>query len=135
MEQTTSYPVNLPAQLKQEAETWAARQGVSLNEFILWAVAEKVGGLRQQLDDLAFPHITYRRGAAGYPVPVLRGSGLRVQTVAVAAHRWGYSPAQIAEEYGLSEAQVNDALAFYDVHRIEIEAAITAEEKLEEAHV
>jgi len=79
--------------------------------------------------------ITYRRGAAGHPVPVLRGSGLRVQTVAVAAHRWGYSPAQIAEEYGLSEAQVNDALAFYDVHRIEIEAAITAEEKLEEAHV
>ena len=37
------YTLNLPVQLKQDAETWAAQQGVSLNQFILWAVAEKVG--------------------------------------------------------------------------------------------
>ncbi len=44
------YPLNLPQQLKQEAEAWAQRQGVSLNQFILWATAEKVGALSQQLD-------------------------------------------------------------------------------------
>jgi predicted HicB family RNase H-like nuclease len=46
------YALNLPVQLKQEAEQWAAKQGVSLNQFILWAVAEKVGALKQQLDDV-----------------------------------------------------------------------------------
>src|SRR5712691_1142743 len=55
------YALNLPTQLKQEAETWASQQGVSLNQFIRWAVAEKLGALKQQLDDPAFPHITYRR--------------------------------------------------------------------------
>ena len=47
------YPLNLPARLKHEAERWAANQGVSLNQFILWAVAEKVGALNQELDDPA----------------------------------------------------------------------------------
>ena len=28
------YPLNLPAQLKTEAEKWAANQGVSLNQFL-----------------------------------------------------------------------------------------------------
>ncbi len=55
------YPLNLPTQLKQEAETLAAQQGVSLNQFVLWAVAEKVGALSKKLDDPAFPQITYRR--------------------------------------------------------------------------
>jgi len=45
------YPLNLPLRLKQEAEKWAANQGVSLNQFILWSVAEKVGALKQDLDD------------------------------------------------------------------------------------
>jgi hypothetical protein len=56
------YPLNLPAQLKDEAEELAARQGVSLNQFILWSVADKVGMLRQSLDDPAYPQITF--GAA-----------------------------------------------------------------------
>ena len=111
------YPLNLPAQLKEQAEEWAARQGVSLNQFIMWAVAEKVGALSQSLDDPAFPRITYRRGAAGQPVPTLRGTGIRVQTVAVAARQWEMTPAQIAAEYELSEA-----------HRAEIDCAIKAEQ-------
>src|SRR5712691_5566069 len=93
------YALNLPAQLKHDAETWARTQGISLNQFILWAVAEKVGALKQQLDDPAFPHITYRRGASGQPVAVLRGAGLRVQTVVVAAQTWDLSPAEVATEY------------------------------------
>ena len=129
------YPLNLPTGLKKEAEEWATHQGVSLNQFILWSVSEKVGALKQQLDDPAFPHVTYRRGASGWPVPVLRGTGIRVQTVVVAARQWEMTPAQIAAEYGLTEAQVNEALAFYKAHRAEIDAAITAELALEKTCV
>jgi len=42
-----SYTLNLPLQLQQEAEKLAALQGISLDEFILWAVAEKVAALKQ----------------------------------------------------------------------------------------
>jgi uncharacterized protein (DUF433 family) len=128
------YPLSLPASLKEEAEELAARQGVSLNQFILWSVAEKVGSLRQSLDDPAFPQVTYRRGAAGQPVPVLRGTGIRVQTVVVATQQWGMEPGQIATEFGLPEAQVKEAMAFYTAHRAEIDSALTAEQALEATH-
>jgi hypothetical protein len=49
------YPLNLPAALKADAERLAKLQGVSLNQFILWALAEKVGELRQQLHPSASP--------------------------------------------------------------------------------
>lgn len=121
------YPLNLPAGLKRDAETWASRQGVSLNQFILWAVSEKVGALNQQLDDPAFPQVTYRRGASGRPVPVLRETGIRVQTIIVASEKWEWAPRRIADEYGLTLAQVEEALAFYEAHRREIEAHIDEE--------
>ncbi|HIQ02126.1 MAG TPA: DUF433 domain-containing protein [Anaerolineales bacterium] len=125
------YPLNLPAQLKREAEEWAARQGISLNQFIMWAVAEKIGALRQTIDDPAFPHITYRRGALGWPTPVVRGTGVRVQTIVVAAHRWGWTKDRIVEEFDLTKAQVEETLAFYRAHSAEIDAAIQAEEAAE----
>ena len=124
------YPLNLPRQLKQEAEAWAQKQGVSFNQFILWATAEKVGSLNQQLDDPEFPQITYRRGASGIPMPVLRGTGLRVQAVAVAHETWGMTAAEIAEEYSLTQRQIENALAFFDSHRAEIEAHMAREERL-----
>jgi len=124
------YPLNLPRQLKQEAEAWARKQGISLNQFILWATAEKVGSLNQQLDDLEYPQITYRRGASGIPVPVLRGTGLRVQTVAIANDIWGMAPGEIAEEFGLTQHQIEEALAYYDSHRTEIKGHIDREEHL-----
>jgi uncharacterized protein (DUF433 family) len=124
------YPLNLPQQLKQEAEEWAEKQGISLNQFILWATAEKVGALKQQLDDPQFPQITYRRGAAGIPEPVLRGTGIRVQAVAIAHADWDMSPAEIAEEYGLAQRQVDEALAFAGAHRAEIEAQLASERRL-----
>lgn len=127
------YALNLPGELKQRAEDWAARQGVSLNQFILWAVAEKVGALSQELDDPRFPRITYRRGAAGAPTPVVRGTGIRVQTLVLDALQ-GLSPAETAAEYGLSEAQVREARAFYDAHRHEIDAHLEAERVLEPKH-
>ena len=128
------YPLNLPIQLKKEAEQWAASQGISLNQFIMWSVAEKVGALRQDLNDPDFPQITYRRGAAAVPTPVLRGTGIRVQTILVAVQQWGLTPGQVAAEYDLTESQVEEALAFYEAHRAEIDAAMEAEQTLEEAH-
>ena len=124
------YALSLPKQLKYDAEQWAARQGVSLNQFILWAVAEKVGALSQQLDDPGFPHITYRRGATGRPLPVLRGTAIRVQTIVVASKHWEMEPAQIAREYDISEQQVHAALAFYAAHAPEIDLAIGEEATL-----
>ncbi|HOU13027.1 MAG TPA: DUF433 domain-containing protein [Anaerolineae bacterium] len=125
------YPLNLPAQLKQEAETWAETQGVSLNQFIMWAVAEKVGELRQNLDDPAFPRITYRSGASRIPTPIVRGTGIRVQTLVVAVEHWQMTPAQVAAEYDLTLTQVEEAMAFYEAHHIEIEASLEAERALE----
>jgi uncharacterized protein (DUF433 family) len=125
------YPLNLPTDLHQEAARLAQRQGVSLNQFILWSVAEKVGELRRSLGDPAFPGIIYRVGAAGIPTPVIRGTGIRVQTIVIAVRHWEMSPAEIVDEYEvLCERQVNEALAFYDAHRGEIDAAIEAEKQM-----
>ena len=128
------YPLNLPEQLKQEAEEWAARQGVSLNQFIMWSVAEKVAALRQGLDDPRFPQITHRRGAAGWPQPVLRGTGIRVQTIAMASTVWAMDPDRIADEYDLSLTQVQEALDFYHAHQAEMDAFIRIEEDLAAGH-
>lgn len=128
------YPLSLPQQLKQEAEAWAQRQGVSLNQFILWATAEKVGSLNQQLDDPNFPQITYRRGASGIPIPIIRGTGIRVQAVAIAHEQWQMDAAAIANEYALSIKQIEEALAFWSAHRAEIEMHIAYEERLAREH-
>jgi uncharacterized protein (DUF433 family) len=125
----TRYALNLPDKLKRDAERLAKEQGVSLNQFILWSVAEKVGGLLQGLDDPNFPSITYRRGASGSLSPVLRGTGIRVQTIALASQN--NNPAEIAEDYDLSPIQVREALGFYEAHRAEIDAHMQAEAALE----
>jgi uncharacterized protein (DUF433 family) len=125
----TRYALNLPNGLKRDAERLAKKQGVSLNQFILWSVAEKVGGLMQGLDDPDFPNITYRRGASGSLAPVLRGTGIRVQTIVIAAQNM--TPAEIAEDYDLTEIQVQEVLDFYEAHRAEIDAFIQAEAALE----
>ena len=128
------YPLNLPADLHQTAARLAEQQGISLNQFILWSVAEKVGELRRSLDDPAFPGITYRVGASRQPTPVLRGTGIRVQTIAIARHVWELSIQQIVEELDLSERQVTEALGFYSAHRAEIDANIEAEARMAPAN-
>ena len=124
-----SYTINLPNELLRDAEQLAREQGVSVHQFILDAVAEKVAKLLHGLDDSNFPNITYRRGAAGSLSPVLRGTGIRVQTIVIAAENM--SPTEIAEDYDLTLAQVQEALSFYKAHRAEIDAYIQAEAALE----
>jgi uncharacterized protein (DUF433 family) len=65
----------------------------------------------------------------------LRGTGIRIQTVVVAVLQWEMAPDRAAAEYGLTDAQVREALAFYDVHRAEIDAGLAVEQAMEEAHV
>jgi uncharacterized protein (DUF433 family) len=125
------YPLNLPLELKQEAEALAHEQGVSLNQFLMWTVSEKVAALRSRLNDPRFPLIVYQRGAAGAPVPVLARTRLRVQTLVAALDAWGYSPEQAAQEFNLTPAEVYQAQTFYQAHRAEIDAALQAEAALE----
>ena len=40
---------------------------------------------------------------------------------------------QIAAQYDLTEAQVKEALAFYDAHRTALDAALAAEQEMESA--
>jgi uncharacterized protein (DUF433 family) len=128
------YAFNLPSELKSDAEQLAARQGISLNQFILWSVAEKVGALKQMLDDPRFPGIVYRYGASGIPTPVLKGTGLRVQTLAMDLHQERMTLAQVAAEYDLPEARIVEALAFYTTHQAEIDAQIAVESALATSH-
>jgi uncharacterized protein (DUF433 family) len=124
------YALNLPAQLKQDAENWAAAQGVSLNQFILWAVAEKVGSLGNLLDDPEFPQITYRRGGSGLYRPAIRGTGIHVKAIVGAVQAWEMTPEEIADEYEIPLSPVQEALAFYEKHRREIDIDIAADADL-----
>jgi uncharacterized protein (DUF433 family) len=126
----TRYALNLPLDLKREAEELASKQGISLNQLIMWSVSEKVASLRQELDDPNFPGITYRRGASGWVTPVIRGTGIRVQTVVVNSQQ-GMKPEQMAADYDLTVNRIREAQAFYNAHRPEIDANIRAEQDLE----
>ncbi len=127
------YPLNLPLDLKREAEALAQAQGVSFNQFVMWALSEKVTALRNRLQDPRFPAIVYLRGASGAPVPVLARTRLRVQTLIAALNLWGYSETQAVEEFGLTPAEVREAQAFYQAHRAEIDAALQSEATLDPA--
>jgi uncharacterized protein (DUF433 family) len=56
-----------------------------------------------------------------------------VQTLVVATQTWNLTPAQVAAEYGLPVAQVEEALAFYVAHQGEIDAALAADATREAA--
>ena len=75
------------------------------------------------------PNIVYRRGASGVLSPVLRGTGIRVQTIVIALANM--TPVEIARDYDITESQVQDALRFYEDHRDEIDGHIKAEDTLE----
>ena len=127
------YAVNLPVELKKEAEVLAKQQGVSLNQFILWSVAEKVSALKAGLDDPQFPGIMYRRGASGIPMPALRGTGIRVPTIVIANQKWNESPSEIADQYDLPVGQIKEALAFYQAHQTEVDLLIQSDSTLEQS--
>ncbi|WP_313887269.1 DUF433 domain-containing protein [Nodosilinea sp. FACHB-141] len=75
--------------------------------------------------DPAFPDIAFRSDAENSWVPVVHGTSIHVRTVVMAATEWEWSTEQIAEEYGLSKAQVEAALVFYQAHGDEAAVAVT----------
>jgi len=82
------------------------------------------------MDDLNFPGITYRRGASDIPTPVLRGTGIHVQTIVIANKQWDESPEIIAGQYDLPVSRVEEALAFYQAHQAEVDLLIQADTNL-----
>jgi uncharacterized protein (DUF433 family) len=123
--------IRLPEELKREAQVLAKQQGISLNQFILSAVIDKVRELKSGLDDPNFPGITYRLGASGMPVPVLRGTGIRVQTIVISSREWNESTTEIAAQYGLSEGQIKETHRFYRAHQAEVDLVIQSDTRLE----
>jgi uncharacterized protein (DUF433 family) len=130
----TRYPLNLPVELKQAAARVAKQQGVSLNQFFLWSISEKVTELKTSLDDPGFPLITYRRGASGVPTPVVRGTGIRVETLVVAHLQWEQTAAELAQEFDIPLEAVETALAYYQAHQEEINTLIRIEQEIESRH-
>ena len=128
---TGRYAVNLSVELKKEAETLEKQQGVSLNQFIRWSVAEKVSALKAGLDDPNFPGIPFRRGASGIPIPVLRGTGIPVQTIVISSREWNESMSEIAAQYSPSEELIKEALRFYRAHQAEVDLLIQSNTRLE----
>lgn len=127
--------LQLPEKLLKEVEKSALKQGISVEQFILWTLAEKVGVLSQSNTNSESPFISYKRGASGKLTPMINNSGIRVQTLVIAHYNWNLSMAEIAHEYNLTEALVKEALAFYQTHREEIDQMIASEQGLELANV
>lgn len=74
----SNFPLRLPASIKRAAEDLAEEDGVSLNQFIASAVAEKVSALRtidylatraRRADRAAFRDVLARAGLGRPPVP------------------------------------------------------------------
>jgi len=128
------YSLNLPVDLKHEAEQVAEQQGVSLNQLILWSLTEKVTALKGKLDDPDFPSVTYKLDTLKQPVPIIRGKGIRIQTIVIAFHRWQETVADIARQYELSIPTVKEALAFYQAHKSIVDALINENDALEGGH-
>jgi len=118
------YSLNLPVDLKHDAEQVAERQGVSLNQLILWSLAEKVTTLKSKIDDPNFPDITYKLDSDNQLVPIIKGKGIRVQTLMIAYYNWKESVAEISQQYDLPQKTVKQALSFYEAHKKAMDALI-----------
>lgn len=71
MKTPTTYPLRLPASIRAEVEKLAKREGISVNQFIALAVAQKVSALnaatwfserRSRADMKAFDRLMRRKG-------------------------------------------------------------------------
>jgi len=87
-------------------------------------LAEKVTSLKSKVDDPNYPDITYKLDTDNQLVPVIKGIGIRVQTIVVAFHTWKETATDIAKQYSLTEKTVKEALAFYDAHKKAVDLLI-----------
>jgi uncharacterized protein (DUF433 family) len=126
--------LNLPVDMKLEAERQAKKQEISLTKLIIWALADKIAELKNNLDDQNFPLITYKLGTNNQLIPIIRGKGIRVQTIVIAHHVWHQSVAEIAADYDLSKKEIQESLGFYSAHKQLIDALIAENEALAQEH-
>ena len=128
------YSLNLPVDLKQDAEKMAERQGVSLNQLILWSLAEKVTALKSKIDDPNFPDITYKLDSDNQLVPYVKGKGIRVQTLVIAFYEWKESVTELSRQYDLPQKTVKQALSFYEAHKKVVDGLIDLNTEAEPTH-
>ena len=131
----SAYSLNLPSQLHEAATKRASTQGISLEQFIISAISDRLAAEEESFNQPNFPEITYVRGTSGFMVPVLKGTRIRIKTLVIAKNPWNLSDEQIADEYDLSLEQVRQALLFYSEFREEIERAIATEQTIERTNV
>lgn len=131
----SAYSLNLPSELREAATKVASQEGISLEQFILRAIADKLATGEELFANRNYPEIAYVRGTSGVMVPVLKGTGIRIQTLAIAKNGWNLSEQQIAEEYDLTIEKVRQALLFYSEFNEEIESAFANEQTIERDNV
>jgi uncharacterized protein (DUF433 family) len=108
------------AQRIYEELTWLRQAVETLTQKVEGLVAEQ----KKPVLSTTHAHITRVQGVKGGE-PIIRGTGITVQTIVVLTQR-GLTPEQIVEEYEgiLTLAQVHDALGYYYDHPGEIEQYI-----------
>ena len=84
MSETTTYPLRLPRSIKTAVEKMAQNEGVSINQFVATAVAEKLAVLgtasyfaerKERADLVAFKRILTRKGGEAPRAGDERGTG------------------------------------------------------------
>lgn len=78
---------------------------------------------------VAYPHIVQTHGTCG-GAPRIEGRRVRVLDVAAWHDKQGLSPEEIAEQFGLTLAEVHAALAYYFDHQVELRRAEAAADAL-----
>lgn len=66
---------------------------------------------------------------------MIRGTGIRVETIVVNHQQWGQSAVDMAAEYEIPVEAVQSALDYYQAHPEEIETLIRIEQEIEARHV
>jgi len=108
------------------------RRGVPVVAVIKYIdYAETAEGSTEH-DDPRFSGITYLVGNFGIPVPTIRRTAIRVQTVVFVYKYQGKTIEEIANDYDISEGVVIEALGFYNFHREEINTLMRLDRVMEE---
>ena len=73
-----------------------------------------------------YPHIVFKNTGA----PMIEGTRIKVQVIAIDSQHWGLSPEQIQGEYaGLTLGEVYSALAYYWDNKEDIDQQIEDEKR------
>jgi len=84
------------------------------------------------IEQVTHPHIVRVEDIANGK-PIISGTRVKVEQIALEYERLGWTPDQIVEAHPhLTLAQVHDALCYYYDHQAEIDAQVSADEEIVE---